>query len=116
LTLEKGKSDKSVAYSKLDGPSFRGHGESTCAIVLRETTELCGAISLGINQRHQHAELGYWLGVPHWNRGYATEATTALLSYGFTTWQFHRIYARHFTRNPASGRVMQKLGMKLGLM
>jgi [ribosomal protein S5]-alanine N-acetyltransferase len=83
----------------------------TCAIALRETTELCGAIDLGISQRHQRAELAYWLGRPYWNRGYATEAAAALLTYGFTVLQLHRIYARHFARNPASGRVMQKLGM-----
>lgn len=81
------------------------------AMVLRATAELCGAISLGIHQRYQHAELGYWLGVPYWNQGYTTEGAAALLTYGFTVLQLHRIHARHFTRNPASGRVMQKLGM-----
>jgi ribosomal-protein-alanine N-acetyltransferase len=82
------------------------------AIVLRETTALCGAISMGIDQQHQHAELGYWLGNPYWNRGYMTEAGAAVLHYGFMVAGLHRIYARHFTRNPASGRVMQKLGMR----
>ncbi|NOK62621.1 MAG: Protein N-acetyltransferase, RimJ/RimL family [Chloroflexi bacterium AL-W] len=83
------------------------------AIVLRETNELCGSISLGITKQHHRAEMGYWLGVPYWNRGYITEAARALLDYGFNELQLHRINAHHLTRNPASGRVMQKIGMTL---
>ena len=59
----------------------------------------------------RRAELGYWIGVPWWNRGYATEAGRALLDFGFGTLGLHRIMAHHMMRNPASGRVMQKLGM-----
>lgn len=81
------------------------------AVVLRETGELCGAIGLHPDQEHQRAEIGYWLGVPYWNQGYMTEAAAAVLDYGFTTLGLNRIYAGHFTRNPASGRVMQKIGM-----
>ena len=93
------------------GDSFASGSSVTFAIVDRESGELCGAISLGINRRHRRAELGYWLGVPYWNRGYMTEAAIAVLTYGFTDLDLHRIYARHYTRNPASGRVLQKLGM-----
>ncbi|MEM8530587.1 MAG: GNAT family N-acetyltransferase [Chloroflexota bacterium] len=81
------------------------------AIVLRETNELCGAISLGITKQHHRAEMGYWLGVSYWNQGYTTEAARTLLGYGFNELQLHRINAHHLTRNPASGRVMQKIGM-----
>ncbi|MCL4505625.1 MAG: GNAT family N-acetyltransferase [Chloroflexi bacterium] len=81
------------------------------AIVLRDAAQLCGAISLHITPRFQHAEMGYWMGVPYWNHGYTTEAAAALLAYGFETLNLHRIFARHLTRNPASGRVMQKIGM-----
>jgi len=91
--------------------AFADGTSATFAIVLRAPNVLGGAISLRIEQRHQHAELGYWISVPYWNQGYTTEAATALLSYGFSVLQLHRIYARHLTRNPASGRVMQKLGM-----
>jgi RimJ/RimL family protein N-acetyltransferase len=60
---------------------------------------------------HDRAELGYWIGKPFWGRGYATEAARALVQYGFDTLGLHRIYARHLTRNPASGRVLHKIGM-----
>jgi ribosomal-protein-alanine N-acetyltransferase len=91
--------------------NFNAGDSATCAIVLRATSELCGAIGLDISRRHRRAELAYWIGVPYWNQGYATEAAAALLTYGFTALQLHRIHARHVTRNPASGRVMQKIGM-----
>ena len=91
--------------------NFKAGDAATFAIVLRATSELCGAIGLHVDHRHQHAEMGYWLGVPYWNHGYTTEAAAAMLTYGFTMQQLHRILARHVTRNPASGRVMQKIGM-----
>ncbi|HEX8172396.1 MAG TPA: GNAT family N-acetyltransferase [Thermoanaerobaculia bacterium] len=56
-------------------------------------------------------ELGYWVGKPYWGRGYASEAAGALIRYGFEECNLHRIFACHYTRNPASGRVMQKNGM-----
>ena len=57
------------------------------------------------------AELGYWIGKPFWGKGYATEAARSLIDFGFTVLGLNRIAARHFARNPASGRVMQKVGM-----
>lgn len=81
------------------------------AITLRSTGEIGGSIGLVINQRHQHAEMGYWLAVPLWGQGYMTEAACACLEFGFVTLGLHRIYAGHYARNPASGRVMQKMGM-----
>lgn len=82
------------------------------AITERASGELAGAIGLALQPEHARAELGYWIGVPFWNRGYATEAVRAVLDFGFGTVGLHRVYATHFTRNPASGRVMQKLGMR----
>ena len=82
------------------------------AIVLQETGELIGAIGLTISKAHSRAEMGYWLGVPYWNQGYMTEAVKAVLDYGFAECGLHKIMARHFPRNPASGRVLQKVGMR----
>ena len=82
------------------------------AITLRSDGRQVGGIGLRIDQQHQHAELGYWLGVPFWARGYATEAATEMLRYGFETLALHRIFASHFKHNPASGRILTKIGMK----
>ena len=57
------------------------------------------------------AEIGYWIGEPHWGKGIATEATKQLVSYAFEQLDLVRLYAGVFSFNPASGRVMQKLGM-----
>jgi ribosomal-protein-alanine N-acetyltransferase len=83
----------------------------TFAVVLRASGELLGAMGLMINARFERAELGYWIGGPYWSNGYCTEAGRAVVNYGFSTLKLNRIHASHLTRNPASGRVMRKLGM-----
>src|SRR5579863_2647719 len=81
------------------------------AIVLKHGGELIGAIGLGLNLTQENAELGYWIGKPYWSCGYCTEAGHAVLGYAFDTLCVHRVHAHHLSHNPASGRVMQKLGM-----
>ena len=81
------------------------------AIVLLRQESLIGSIGLAIVAEHRHARMSYWLGLPYWNHGYATEAVEAVLAYGFHQRTLHRIYAPHFLSNPASGRVLQKVGM-----
>jgi RimJ/RimL family protein N-acetyltransferase len=88
-----------------------GH-ETTWAITARAGERLLGVISLRVVGEHRHGEIGYWIGVPFWNRGYMTEAAGAVLDHGFGALGLHRIYATHFGGNPASGRVMQKVGMR----
>lgn len=83
----------------------------TFAIVRKKDAQLAGAIDIRPNARHKKAVIGYWIGKPHWGQGYATEAARAIIRYGFETLGLNRIYATHFAENPASGRVMQKIGM-----
>lgn len=91
--------------------------ETRFAITVTSDGQLCGGIGLRVDAPHQHAELGYWLGVPYWGQGYATEAARAILEYGFQTLGLHRIYASYVPHNVASGRVLQKIGMRReGLM
>jgi ribosomal-protein-alanine N-acetyltransferase len=82
------------------------------AITLRADGRQIGGIGLRLEPQHQHAELGYWLGVPYWGRGYATEAAREVLRYGFEDLGLHRIFATHFKHNPASGTILKKLGMR----
>ena len=56
--------------------------------------------------------MGYWIGKPYWNGGYCTEAAAAVLAYAFDALNLNRVYAHHFSSNPPSGRVMEKIGMK----
>jgi [ribosomal protein S5]-alanine N-acetyltransferase len=75
--------------------------------------DLIGAVGLrDIHQEHWHAELGSWIGVPWWGKGYATEAALAVLGFAFEQLELNRVHAHHMVRNPASGRVLQKIGMR----
>ncbi len=82
------------------------------AIMLRGDGRQIGGIGLRIEQEHQRAELGYWLGVPYWGQGYATEAAREMLRCGFEGLGLHRIFASHFGHNPASGKILKKIGMR----
>lgn len=82
------------------------------AITRRADGALLGAIGLTIESGHCRAELGYWVGKPFWGNGYCTEAARAVLRYGFETLGLNRIQASHLGRNPASSRVIRKIGMK----
>ena len=103
-------------YTEQDARGFFAMAEEPgklwLAITLRADGRQLGGIGLRIDEQHQHAELGYWLGVPYWGQGYATEAAREMLRYGFKDLGMHRIFASHFKRNPASGRILQKVGMK----
>lgn len=89
-------------------------GESVIgAVTLNSTGELIGCMSVeGISATHKKGELAYWIAVDHWNRGYGTEAAHAIVNYAFTYFKLNKITSRHMAVNPASGKVMQKLGMK----
>ncbi len=73
---------------------------------MAETDELIGAIGLTLSKKYDHAEMGYWIGVPFWGKGYCTEAAKIVLQYGFEELKLNRIFAHHMTNNPASGKVM----------
>jgi [ribosomal protein S5]-alanine N-acetyltransferase len=72
---------------------------------------LVGVCSLQVDPAQGRAELGYWIGRRWWGQGYATEGARAVVAFGFERVGLRRIFAHHMTENPASGRVMQKIGM-----
>lgn len=80
------------------------------AITLRDTCDLIGGIGLRIEPDHATAELGYVFTRSQWGRGYATEAARAVTRYAFESLKLERIEASYFTANPASGRVLEKIG------
>lgn len=71
-----------------------------------------GAIGIQINPEDENAELGYWVGKPCWGQGICSEAAEAVVQFGFTHFGLRKIHANHMARNPASGRVMEKIGME----
>ncbi|WP_303973030.1 GNAT family N-acetyltransferase [Streptococcus merionis] len=81
-------------------------------MVLKDSGTLIGTITfVGTSDRDQVAELGYCMGKKWWSQGLMTEAGRAVLDFGLNQVGFHRIYACHDIRNPASGKVLKKLGM-----
>jgi RimJ/RimL family protein N-acetyltransferase len=88
-------------------------GQGVTLAITLHSTELIGAVGLVVDKVNNRGELGYWIGVQQWNRGYATEAAQAMVLYGFETLKLHRILGCHFAQNPASGRVLQKVGLTM---
>jgi RimJ/RimL family protein N-acetyltransferase len=82
------------------------------SFLVTERTEgeprLVGACGLG-RRPSGAVELGYWIARAHWGKGFATEAGRALIDIAQTL-RLPRLEASHFTDNPASGRVLEKLG------
>jgi len=82
------------------------------AVVLQDSDLLIGSMGISINNKLNEGEMGFWIGVDYWGNGYCTEAAKSVLHYGFSIRKLDRIYAFHFSDNDASGRVLQKIGMK----
>ncbi|WP_230482527.1 GNAT family N-acetyltransferase [Sphingomonas sp. Leaf21] len=78
------------------------------AITLRDADRMIGAV--GLTPERDAAELGYWLSPAHWGQGIATEAAGAVVDFGFERLGLARLTSGYFEDNPASGRVLAKLG------
>ena len=72
--------------------------------------ELIGSVGLGRDDEGR-TELGYWIARPHWGNGYAPEAARAVLRLAKTLGH-RKVVAGHFVDNPASGRVLAKIGFR----
>lgn len=86
-------------------------GYSAWAVTLRETGELIGHVGLYVIENTTTVEVGYALGKPYWGKGYATEAASTALRFGFEVAELDEIVAVAFPQNMASVRVMEKIGM-----
>jgi [ribosomal protein S5]-alanine N-acetyltransferase len=93
--------------------AYRQGHPAPWAIVLRKTGKLIGAIVLrNWSFAHSRAEVGYVLSREYWGKGYVTEALNAVLAFGFSEMELHRIEAKAVPENRGSTRVMEKAGMK----
>lgn len=90
---------------------YRDGSQYTFAIRLADSGAFIGGIGLRVDQQHNRAEMGYWIAVPFWNMGYATEAANAVIRFGFEEVGLNKILATYLVDNPASGKVMIKNGM-----
>jgi len=92
--------------------SWREGRSATWAIVGRADGRLVGAMSLRLTLAHHRGEAGYWIAVDEWGKGFATESLRRLIAFAFDELGLHRVEAHHFVENPASGRVMERCGMR----
>lgn len=69
----------------------------------------CGLVA--VSKAHHSGEIGYFIDPAEWGRGYATEACQKLLQQAFTRHGLNRVFGRCLVRNPASRRVLEKVGM-----
>jgi RimJ/RimL family protein N-acetyltransferase len=102
-------------YSLADAQAFfadanRQDGEFALLITLVDG-EIVGGCGLSL-QGGGDPEIGYWLGLPYWGRGYATEAAHALVDHAFGTLAFERLTGGARVSNPASRRVLEKCGFQ----
>lgn len=104
-TLEETKNIIAVIY--LASPLGRW------GIELKETGAFIGTLDMHhLKEEVGRSEFGYTLDKRYWNKGYMTEAATAFVRVFFEKLGMNCIVARHDSDNPASGRVMQKIGMR----
>lgn len=85
-------------------------GEFVRAITMADEGHLLGIAGYLPSTDSRSAEIGYWVGKPYWGRGIATEAAYALVEHGFLGAGFEKLTCCHFADNPASARVIEKLG------
>jgi len=101
-------------YKVADAEGFisganKAGGEAVFLVTLCDETVI-GAC--GIVFHEETPELGYWLGVPYWGNGYATEALHAVIDYAFTDLGHAALQAGARVTNPASRRVLEKCGFQ----
>ena len=82
------------------------------SVFLKETGELIGGVGLSVTMAHKRAEIGYWCAMKYWGMGITTEAASRVVQYAFQELHVERIQSICMALNPASARVMQKIGMQ----
>ncbi|HIW06032.1 MAG TPA: GNAT family N-acetyltransferase [Candidatus Ignatzschineria merdigallinarum] len=82
------------------------------AIELKENGKMIGTCDLRVNESEKSAELAYAINKKYWGNGYAPEAAKKLLELAFQDLKIERLWAKFSSENPASGRVMEKIGME----
>jgi len=93
----------------------QGHKNKTryvFSIIFRESEEFIGEVSLHLDSQKNVAQLAYWIGEPFWSRGIATEATRAVIEFGFAKLNLDIIFAECHMENKASEKVLLNNGMK----
>jgi len=94
-------------------PQYKNDDFYDWAIVLKEygDTPIGGISTCNHEDKTKMVEVGYCVGQKWWGQGITTEAFKLVISFFFNEVKVNRIMAKHDTKNPASGRVMEKCGL-----
>jgi RimJ/RimL family protein N-acetyltransferase len=102
-------------YTPSDAQEFIARANGTDGelawIITLPNDKIIGACGVGALDG-KPPEIGYWLGVPHWGKGYATEAARALIDHAFTELGYETLQAGARVSNPTSRRVLEKCGFQ----
>jgi RimJ/RimL family protein N-acetyltransferase len=102
-------------YSVADAEAFIAqanlHASEPSFLITRADGKLIGGCGIA-RLDGEDLEIGYWIGVPYWGSGYATEAARALIDHAFGTLGCERLVAAARVTNPASRRVLEKCGFQ----
>ena len=114
--------DRRIAANtaRIPHPYAIDDAEQFIAAVNKREGEACFVITLdgapigvcSVDLREDGPEIGYWLGVPHWGRGFATEAARALIDHAFGDLEHETLISGARVNNPASRRVLEKCGFQ----
>ena len=105
--------EDSISYIKDVLEKYKKDSFYCWGVVLKETNALFGAISvIDLDIKNHTAEVGYCYGSKWWRNGYAAESFKRVIAFLFDEVGIETIYADHYLDNVASGRVMEKCGLK----
>jgi [ribosomal protein S5]-alanine N-acetyltransferase len=107
--------ENGISYITTCRPNPAGTGDPVRVFAIEVDGIPCGSIGLMVQSdiHRKNAEMGYWLAEAYWGRGIMTEAVRQMIEFGFGNLDITRIFARPFSTNLASQRVLEKAGMKL---
>lgn len=104
---------RAVLSKKTTQAEWHEQAPLVLAVEVKDEAKVIGEVVLvWRSQEHQEGEVGFIFHPEYQGRGYAAEATRAILELGFNTFELHRIIGRCDARNTASARLMERLGMR----
>jgi [ribosomal protein S5]-alanine N-acetyltransferase len=108
-------SDKEIEdflHMAIEQAESRNRSQWHLAIAEKGKEDIIGSVALMVEKDSpSSAEIGYWFKKEYWGKGYASEATNAMITFGFKEIRLHRIWGKCHVDNPASAKVMKNNGM-----
>ena len=107
------KEENAVSYLKYLEEEYTKDNFYNWIVVSKEDNTPIGTIgAVDIDIKNNTVEIGYYYGRKWWGKGLATESLKRVIKFFFEEVEVETIYADHIDANPASGKVMEKAGMK----